>query len=381
MRREAFEMTLQHQRPDHLILDLGGCPLSGMEGKSQQNLLDLLGYVGFESLTGGGIDERILKFLDIDTRGIGWIFCPEKSVYRKISDTEYIDEWGIRRVYTGLYWDIVDHPLRGATIGDLQRYPFPDPTSVRVSELDEVEQTAKRLYRETDYIICASHPTYGVFELACWLCGFDDFLMRMALEPEFVTLLFDRILEYQKVVSQMYYERIGEYIHYTSSGDDFATQQSTFVSPEMFREFIMPYFQERIRYTKSLTSAKFLHHSCGNVFTLIPDLIASGVEILNPIQPTNSQMAPRKLKDTYGRDIVFHGGFDTQRILPQGTRDVIRAEVETLLAEISDNGGYIFAAAHNIQEDVPSENIISMFQATRELYPSVINRTHRAETP
>lgn len=374
MRREAFEQTIAHQTPSRLIMDLGGCPLSGMEGKSPRTLADFLGYSGYESLTGYGVDERILQYLDIDTRGIGWILRPEKSVYRQISDTEYIDEWGIRRVFTGLYWDIVENPLREATLEDLENYPFPDPYTVSVKELDGIEADAKKLWRETDYLICASHPTYGIFELGCWLCGFDDFMIKMALEPEFVNRLFTILLDYQKVVSEMYYERIGNYIHYTSSGDDFATQASTFVSNSMFNELIKPYFKERIRFTKQFTQAKFLHHSCGNVSKLIPELIDAGVEILNPIQPTSAEMAPALLKAAYGDQIVFHGGLDTQSLLPNGNEESIREGVAALLNDIFVDGGYIFAAAHNIQEDVSPENVVYMFQHARKLSNQMLHK-------
>ena len=367
MRRNAFEQTINHQNPDHLILDLGGCPLSGMDGNAAKKLSDLLGYRGYETLMGYGIDEWILKYLDIDTRGVGWILRPEKSVYQKISATEYIDEWGLRRVFTGMYWDIVENPLRGATLMDLENYPFPDPYTISQKELDEIAASAKKLYRETDYIICASHPTYGIFELGCWMCGFDDFMIKMALEPEFVTRFFEIIFNYQKVVSEMYYSAVGDYIHYTSSGDDFATQSSTFISNDMFNEMIKPYFKERIALTKKLTKAKFLHHSCGSVFPLIPDLIDAGVEILNPIQPTNASMSPANLKQFYGRQIVFHGGLDTQDLLPHGNQASIEQGVKALLDDIYVDGGYIFAAAHNIQDDVPPENIIHMFQAARKI--------------
>ena len=368
MRRKNFYNTAAHKQPEDLVLDLGGCPLSGMEGSSHSKLMALLGYSGYESMMGYGVDERILQYLDIDTRGVGWIFRPEKSVYNQISDTEYIDEWGIRRVFTGLYWDIIENPLRGASIKDLESYPFPDPYSVSRADIDRVIADAKKLYEETDYVICASHPCYGVFELACWLCGFDDFMIKMAIEPEFAEALFAKIFEYQRIVSEMYYSSVGSYIHYTSSGDDFATQQSTFVSPGMFREMIMPCFKERIGLTKKYTRAKFLHHSCGNVSSIIPDLIESGVEILNPIQPTNEKMDPRVLKERFGERIVFHGGLDTQALLPKGDRESIYEGVDQLLKAVSPGGGYIFAAAHNIQEDVPPENIVHMFQAARKLY-------------
>jgi len=95
-------------------------------------------------------------------------------------------------------------------------------------------------------------------------------------------------------------------------------------------------------------------------------MIDCGVDILNPIQPCAKEMNPANLKKTYGDKIIFHGGFDTQEILPFGSREEIENEVEELLTDMIPNGGYIFAAAHNIQDDVPVENVEIMFKSARK---------------
>ena len=289
-RRTDFQRILTHQKPERLILDLGGCPLSSMEGNSMHKVLDYLGFTppAVDRLRFGKcrrLDERLLTRLDIDTRSVGEIYVPADSQYEVISEDEYVDEWGIRRRFTGLYWEQISWPLKGATLEDLDNFRWPNPDSIdrKLVEADAAE--AKRLWEETDYIICAEHPVYGVFELGCWMCGFDDFLLRVGIDPEFVIKFFDKVWEYQKRVIEIYYGALGKHIHYTSSGDDFATQSSLFMSVDMFNEFIKPYLKKRISYTKQFTNAAFLHHSCGSVFPLIPDLVDAGVEILNPIQP------------------------------------------------------------------------------------------------
>lgn len=372
-RRTDFTKILSHNQPDNLILDLGGCPLSSMEGNSMYKLLEHLGYdipENIERLRFGKtrrIDERLLTHFDIDTRSVGEIFMPKDSLYEVLSPTEYVDEWGITRAFTGgLYWEQTSFPLKGATLEDLDNFRWPNPDSIDMSLVEEAAAEAKRLYEQTDYIICAEHPVYGVFELGCWMCGFDDFLLRMGIEPEFVTKFFDKVWEYQKRVTEIYYGALGKYIHYTSSGDDFATQTSLFVSKDMFNELIKPYLKKRIAYTKQFTDAAFLHHSCGSVFPLIGELIDAGVDILNPIQPKASFMNPENLKSNYGDKIVFHGGIDTQEILPYGTRESVEEVVRDTIATMNCDGGYIFAAAHNIQEDVPAENVVYMFEAARK---------------
>ena len=198
------------------------------------------------------------------------------------------------------------------------------------------------------------------------MCGFDDFLLKMGIDPDFVVKFFDKVWEYQKRVIEIYYGALGRYIHYTSSGDDFATQSSLFVSVDMFNELIKPYLKKRIAYTKQFTDAAFLHHSCGSVFPLIGELVDTGVDILNPIQPKASFMAPDNLKAHYGDRIVFHGGLDTQEVLPFGTRESVGEAVRETIGALNRDGGYIFAAAHNIQEDVPAANVAYMFEAARQ---------------
>lgn len=312
------------------------------------------------------LDERILTYFDIDTRSVGEIFTPKDSLFQRISDTEYIDEWGVRRRFTGLYWESVNTPLKGATLEELNAYRFPDPDSIDEAEIQAHAQRAKELYENTDYVICAEHPVYGIFELGCWMCGFEDFLTRMALDEEWVHRFFERVLEYQKKVIARYYGALGQYIHYTSSGDDFATQNAPFVSPDMFRELVKPYFQERISYTKQFTKARYLHHSCGSVFRLIDDLVDAGVEILNPIQPKATDMQPRRLKETYGDKIVFHGGIDTQELLPFASESQIEETVHETIEILNRDGGYIFAAAHNIQPDVNPKSLTVMLEAARK---------------
>ncbi|HEY5586089.1 MAG TPA: uroporphyrinogen decarboxylase family protein [Ruminiclostridium sp.] len=376
-RREDFKRILKHEQPEKLIIDFGGNPLSSMEGCSMYTLLEYLGYDipdEIEVLPFGEVrrlDERLLKHFDIDTRSVGKILKPQVSQYKKISDNEYIDEWGIRRIFTGLYWDAVGCPLKGATKEDLDKYQWPDPESIDKAEVEEFAKQAKKLYKDTDYIICAEHPVYGIFELGCWMCSFDDFLLKMAIDEEFIHRFFEIVLNYQKKVIDIYYGALGKYIHYTSSGDDFATQTSLFVSPNMFRELIKPYFKERINHTKKYTNAAYLHHSCGSVFPIIDDLADAGVDILNPIQPKASHMQPENLKKVYGSRMVFHGGIDTQDILPFGTKESIEETVRQTIDVMNKDGGYILAAAHNIQEDVPPQNLVYMLEAANKFGKSI----------
>lgn len=370
-RIDNFNKSVNHETPEEIVIDLGGCPLSSMEGNTQRQLLEFLGYAppGPEEYLFGKvqrIDERLLQFLDVDTRSVGEILHPSNSQMTPVHNGIYTDEWGIERKFTGKYWDIVKSPLQGAEREDLKTFRFPEPESVDLNLIENFAKEAKKLSDENKYAVCAEHPVYGVFELGCWLCGFEDFLVKMLIDTDFVRELFEKILEYQSKMIEIYYKAVGPYIHYTSSGDDFATQSNLFFKPEIFDALIRPYLSERIRQTKKFTKAKFLHHSCGNIAQLVPAFIETGVEILNPIQPVCDEMLPENLKSRFGSNIVFHGGVDTQGLLPFGTQPEIENCVKELIQTMNVNGGYIFAAAHNLQEDVPPENIIHLFRAARK---------------
>ncbi len=363
--RERFRRIMAHQEADRVPIDLAGCSLTTAYGEVEDGLRRLLGLEGGRPEGDLSFDERILEALGTDFRGVGGLVQLPGREHPTIPGRG-VDMWGVEREWTGQYWDIVRYPLRGATVADLETYPWPDPDEcIEAAPLDAYRERARRLYEETDYVVVAEHPVFGVLELACWMCGFDDFLLRMAADPEFVHAFFRRYLDFQKRVIEPYYAAVGPYIHLTTSGDDFGTQRGPFLSPAMFREFIAPCFAERIAFTRRFTDAYYWHHTCGSVHALLPDLIDVGIDILNPVQPGATGMEPERLKADYGDRIVFHGGFDTQQVLPFGTPEEVEAEVARLMAAMKPGGGYIFSAAHNIQADVPPENALAMFRAAR----------------
>jgi uroporphyrinogen decarboxylase len=360
--RERFARTLAHQPVDRPPMDLGATDMTEIDG-GPRRLAIVLG-LQTQSLSGPEIDECVLRALDIDIRGVGGVLTPEESQARRLSPTAFVDAWGITHQWQGHHYEMVGRPLANATLADLDRFPWPDPERLSPRAIETIRQRARYLHEETPYVVCARHPCYGILELGCWMCGFEDFLYRLAADPDFVHRFFEIILNYQKRVIDIYYGAIGPFIHFTTSGDDFGTQTGPFISPQMFRDLIIPGMTERIRQTRRHTDAAFFHHSCGAIFDLIPDLIAAGVQILNPIQPGAKNMEPERLKERYGRDLTFYGGIDTQHLLPTGTPDQVDAETKRVTRVLSASGGFILSAAHCIQEDVPAENAVALFQSS-----------------
>lgn len=356
---------MSHRPVDRCPIDLGGTPQSTVEGSDAvRALAACLGFSGDAPADYDKFDRRVLERFDVDFRRAGTLVDFDTPLRTRISPTEYTDGCGIRYRFSGRYWEIVDGPLRGAGMDALAAYEFPTIGGASLGLLDDCAARARILFEETPYVVVGEHPVFGVLELACWLCGYDHIMMMLALDPEFIHTLFGRILEFQKSIIREYYGRLGPCIHVTTSGDDFGTQTGPFMSPAMWREFVKPYMKERIAFTRLFTDAVYMHHTCGSVFEIIPDLVEIGVGILNPIQPV-AGMDPARLKEAYGGRIVFHGGLDTQEVLPSNDPERIGAAVARLLQAMNPTGtgGYIFAPAHNLQDDVRPSAIACMYDS------------------
>lgn len=365
--RERFYETVTHGHPDRAVYDLAGSPQTNVDYEVTRKAMgDLLGIQG-EKQGFFNLDERILKALDIDTRRIGGMPTPVTSHCRTENGIVY-DSWGIGYAETNGHMEIVSNPLKDCELDEMMEYEFPDPDRIDRNLIKTWAAQARYLHEETDYAVIAEHPVLGVFELGCWMLGFEDYLYRLVGEPEFVHAFSARVLEYQKKVIDIYYSELGRYIDCTTSGDDFGTQTGPFMSTGMFDDCIKPYLKERIAHTRKYTDAFYKHHTCGSVHNFIPSLIDCGVDILNPIQPGVYMMECDRLKADYGDRIAFWGGIDTQHLLPEGSQEDVKREVKKVLSVMDQKGGYILSPAHTIQYDVPAENVIAIYRGADEYY-------------
>lgn len=362
--RTIFTETMAHRQPERLPFDIGGTSLTSMSPQCQENLCEFLGFDKETDMRSRKVDERILKWAGTDFRNVGGIIQLPSCHSVDVSDTEYYDCWGLCRKLIDGQWQIVNSPLRDARTSDLKDYSWPEP---RIEEklLDEWDQQAKRLYNEGEYVIVAEHPFYGILELGMWLCGYDEFMIRMAADPDFVNTFFDIICDIQMKIADQYYSVLGPYIDLTTSGDDFGMQQSPLISPEMFDKLIAPRFSARISFIKGKADCYYWHHTCGSVFKLLDRLIDCGVDILNPVQISAAMMEPKLLKKKYGDRITFWGAVDVQQFLPQANKDEIMHQVTELKDVLGKDGGYVMAPAHNMQSDIPPENIAAWVEAVK----------------
>jgi len=150
-------------------------------------------------------------------------------------------------------------------------------------------------------------------------------------------------------------------------GDDLAGQNGPLFAPRLYREIIKPRQKRLVRYIRSRTKAKIWYHTCGSVLEYLPDLLDNGIDILNPVQISAKGMDPARLKAEFGDRLVFWGGaIDAQHVLPRASPQEVREHVRRNLEAFKPGGGYVFNNVHNIQGDVPPENVLAMFDAAYE---------------
>jgi uroporphyrinogen decarboxylase len=161
-----------------------------------------------------------------------------ETIHNHVEGEVVYNSYGIGSRPINGHYEICYNPLKDASIDEMMTYPLPDAADMDRSVIRAWGEKARYLHENTDYAVIAEHPVLGVFEIGCWLFGFDDYLYRLAAEPEVVHAFSRRILDYQKKVVEAYYSELGPWIDCTTSGDDFGMQTGTFMSGDMFNEFI-----------------------------------------------------------------------------------------------------------------------------------------------
>jgi len=142
------------------------------------------------------------------------------------------------------------------------------------------------------------------------------------------------------------------------------------VPPEIYRKLIKPRHAKYFGLMHDMSPAKVLFHTCGSVVDIMGDLVDIGVDAVNPVQVSAAGMDPVQLKRNWGDKMSFWGAIDTQHVMPHGSVEDVKAEVERRIEQLGEGGGYVLSAVHNIQPDVPLENVLAMYSHAREYKPS-----------
>ena len=263
-------------------------------------------------------------------------------------------------------------PRGGFYFDRLDKYPgaaHADPETLQVpllsqEECDHLHAASVALRQQSDRaVVGAMGPPYELF-FGLGTGDFQAWMITLATEPDYVRALYERLVEAWLENLRRFSQAVGDRVDILQFNDDLGTQEAPFLSVRMFRELIMPYYRRGLDWVHQNTRMKVFMHNDGAIFNLIPSLIEMGVDILNPVQTTARGMDPVKLKREYGDRIVFWGAAcDCQGTLAFGTPDEVAAEVQQSVATLAPGGGYVLAGVHNIQANVPPENVIALFDA------------------
>lgn len=363
--RERILKAVNHQQPDTIPIDFGASPDSGIVVEGYEKLkkhFNISGQTFYcdRMMRTAYIDEKILNAFDIDARGI----FAGKSVAVKQAD-RYTDIWGIERIHreNSFYYEQANFPLSGKlTKSDILNYKW-----LALASPEHYENVTNDLKTDCATVLIVPSPfiqtTQSLRGIENWYCDFKD-------SPDILEMLFDAVLEINLEITKNILKIAGKEIDVVACGDDIAAQLSLQIPPDVFKKFIKPRLKKYFTLIHSLSPAKLMFHCCGAIFDIIDDLIEIGVDILNPIQTSAAGIDPVLLKKNFGKELTFWGAMDTQEVLPKGSVSDVKKMVEERIEQLCPNGGFVLAGCHNIQPDVPVENILAMFRHAREYVPS-----------
>jgi Uroporphyrinogen decarboxylase (URO-D) len=404
--RERVQRTINFQPADRVPMDLGGHEASGITVAAYDRLKRKLGIKSATRVLDprfmiAVVEEEILRRLHLDVLPVDtsailsalrpdaeWEPCgllegtqvlmPPGTHIGQDGEGNWIllDAGGAPTSYRmpkgGYYFD--DMSFNSGEGIDPKK--FRPVAAIPDEHLEAFAGYAKRLYESTDYALLGWG--YGVCFLGLSLITErssnvtmgqpNDWMMMLMTEKATCHEMMDRSVEATINCLKLINQALGEYCFaWGIAADDTGTQRAEFIHPDLWAEMIKPHYTRLCAWVHQHTRMKTYLHCCGSVYRLIPHFIEAGVDILNPIQTSAANMDLVRLKREFGGKLVFWGGgCDTQHVLPNASPDAVRRQVRERLEIFAPGGGYVFNQVHNIQANVPPENILAMFDAARE---------------
>jgi uroporphyrinogen decarboxylase len=371
--RRRVETALNHREPDRVPIDLN------LTINPYLGLLDYLDIHPDEEIKMDAFTEvrphpQVLKALGVDVTYLKLHSPANWKPAPPTPDGITFDEWGIGRkpieVSPGITLkEIVVPPLKDAKVSDLEDYPWPDPEDP--GRALSLEAEARELYEGTDFALMGR---FGgtVVETAANMRGWEQWMMDLLTDTEFVNALLDKIVKVQMRLDEIGLNAAGKYLSiFKLSGDDFGMQDRPIFSIKVWRQIVRPILERRWIAARRILNqiaphVKMMMHSDGAIRPFIPDLIESGIDLLDPVQRQCPGMDIFELKRDFGDRLSFHGAVDTQHVLPFGTPEDVKQEVLTCLKALAPGGGYICGPVHNVQGDVPPRNLVALCETVQE---------------
>ena len=404
--RERVQAAINHQEPDRIPIDFNGHRSSGIMVQAYKKLRDFLGlrpsplyvYDFIQQLA--LVEDDVLDLVGADVVELGRNFYKKEDYWQdwELPDgtpcklPAFID---VKRTPEGsvvygddgqviciqkkgcLYFEQTCFPLYENDDMTFEKLSYylqqimwcrlgipPAPAGMDTEGLKTFGATAKALRQSTDRAIYA---TFGgnLIEIGEFAFRIDNFLYQLAANPKRIHTFLDKLTEFHLENLTNYLGAVGDSIDIIGFGDDLGMQTGPQISPRMYREFFKPRHAILWKHVKKLAPhIKVSLHCCGGVYPLLQDMIEAGLDVINPVQFTCKDMELPRLKQEFGKDLVFWGGgCDTRAILPKGTPEEIHNHVKENVTIMAPEGGFVFQQVHNIMADVPPENIMAMFKA------------------
>ena len=349
--KERVAITLAHEVPDRMPVNFRA--VDAVCKNLQQRL---------------GVDyEGLLRHWNVDFREVIPPYIGPKLPV--LDGGVEIDIWGVGR-------SIVEHPGGGRDVM-VTYHPLADA--------DNEADIKNHHWPKTEWFdftavpaICKSYTGYalsskgihvegwhGIFHMLTYLFGMEKGIMYLAARPDLIEAATKEIMTFFLDYYQRLFEAGKGDFDLLFYKDDFGSQNNLLISQKMVRDFFMPHTKNLCDLAAS-HSVKFVQHSCGAVYKIIPDFIEAGVAVLDPIQVTAKGMDVVELKKNFGADLVFHGGIDTQHLMPFGTVDEVRSETRRTIEILGKDGGYFFSPSHRFQADTSIENIVASYDVVAE---------------
>jgi hypothetical protein len=409
--RERVNLALNHQEPDCVPLDLGGSAVTGMHVSTVCGLRQALGLDApgtrvkvvepYQLL--GEIKPDLIEALGVDVvplEGMKTMFGFNKEGWKPWTTFDGTPVWvpdgfntepepngdilmypegdrsaqpSGRMPHGGWYFDSI---IRQPPIDDenlnvednLEEFgPISD------EELQHFKRETERLHTETDKAILANFGGTSFGDIALvpapllkhpkGIRDVEEWYVSTVTRRDYIYRVFERQCEIALANLGRIYEAVGDRVAAVLvTGTDFGMQTGPFISPKAYRQLFKPFHKRVNDWIHGRTSWKTFIHSCGSVVALIEDFIEAGFDILNPVQCSAVDMDPGELKRRFGDRITFWGGgVDTQRTLPFGTAEEVRAEIRERIRVFGPGGGFVFNTIHNVQPQTPVENVLAVY--------------------
>ena len=412
--RENFRKTINHEQPDKLVVDFGSAPVTGIHAVVVEKLRE---YYGLEKKPVkiiepyqmlGELDADLIREMNIDVIGLGG----EKNMFGIPNRNWKLHKtfWGQEVLFPGesnfTYnnnGDMLIHPEGDTSVAPsaimpksgyffdaIERQGPIEDSNLKVEDnLEEFGRVTDhdlefwkeqiRTIEGSDKAVLANLGGTALGDIALvpavqlknprGIRGVSEWYISSLIREDFIREIFDRQTDTAIENLKDFYKVIGNKIDVVYiCGADFGTQNSTFCSPDAFARVWLPYYKKVNDWIHQNTGWKTFKHSCGSIISLLDHFIEAGFDIINPVQINADGMDTKVLKKRFGERIVFWGGgVDTQGVFAFGTPQQVKEQVRRQVGILNENGGFVFNTIHNIQANVPFENVVAMLDALKEV--------------